>query len=287
MPREPPCPTPSTIFVFSTPFSLPSLPKRHVTSVPSQLLFFTQLIQGDVSPPPPSSFGACGRLPSVVYISVAPSGISTLTLSVPVNNLFPTLTTGAANRSVANCDVAFVASGVGVAVQLHSLPPSDVRAHAVRLKASGYSSVATTLRLLSVSVMVPPSQSSLKGACVSLILLLPSQMLASQAYPEAMSRTAWARQTDGGEVWGWTADATPGATNATASFASTRLDAPVVNVGSKLFSGSLNIKVNIPEGTTLMYTTDGSLPRIASPWKASYNLDICRIQLYFAQISPT
>ena len=93
------------------------------------------------------------------------------------------------------------------------------------------------------------------------------QMLASQAYPEAMSRTAWARQTDGGEVWGWTADATPGATNATASFASTRLDAPVVNVGSKLFSGSLNIKVDIPEGTTLMYTTDGSLPRIASPWK--------------------
>ena len=85
-------------------------------------------------------------------------------------------------------------------------------------------------------------------------------LVLSQEYPECMSRTAWARITDGGDTWGWTATATPGASNATASFASERLPAPVVSVGSKLFSSSLNFNVEIPEGATLMYTTDGSLP---------------------------
>ena len=86
------------------------------------------------------------------------------------------------------------------------------------------------------------------------------QLISSVTYPEAMSRTAWARTTDGGEKWNWTADATPGATNATAAFASTRLDAPVVSVGSQLLNGSLSFNVSIPEGATLMYTTDGSMP---------------------------
>ena len=85
-------------------------------------------------------------------------------------------------------------------------------------------------------------------------------LVTSQEYPKAMSRTSWALKTDGGNEWGWTDDATPGESNATAKFASERLEAPVVNMGSKLFSGSLNVKVTIPEGTTLMYTTDGSLP---------------------------
>ena len=86
------------------------------------------------------------------------------------------------------------------------------------------------------------------------------QLISSVEYPEAMSRTAYARKTDGGDEWGWTADATPGATNATSKFAEKRLAAPVVNEGSQLFMGTLNIKVDIPEGTTLMYTTDCSLP---------------------------
>ena len=88
----------------------------------------------------------------------------------------------------------------------------------------------------------------------------------SQSYPSAISHTAYARTTDGGDTWGFTATPTPGATNATAIFASQRLDAPIVNVGSKLFSSTLNVTVDIPEGTTLMYTTDGSLPKIESPW---------------------
>ncbi len=85
-------------------------------------------------------------------------------------------------------------------------------------------------------------------------------LVVKQQYPEAMSRTAWARKSVDGEEWGWTADATPGESNATAVFASERLDAPVVSEGSKLFTSSLSVKVNIPEGATLMYTTDGSVP---------------------------
>lgn len=85
-------------------------------------------------------------------------------------------------------------------------------------------------------------------------------LIVSQDYPEAMSRTSYARKTDGGEDWGWTAMATPGTTNATAVFADNRLPEPIVDQGSQLFKNSLEIKVDIPEGTTLMYTTDGSVP---------------------------
>ena len=98
-------------------------------------------------------------------------------------------------------------------------------------------------------------------------------LVTSQEYPAAMSRTSWARKSVDSEAWGWTADVTPGASNATATFAETRLDAPVVNVDSKLFTNTLNVKVSIPNGATLMYTTDGSLPTApksegqTSPWK--------------------
>ena len=91
------------------------------------------------------------------------------------------------------------------------------------------------------------------------------ELVTSQDYPEALSRTAYARKTDGGEEWGWTAMATPGATNATAIFASDRLPQPIVDQGSQLFKDSLSIKVDIPEGTVLMYTTDGSVPTINVP----------------------
>ena len=98
-------------------------------------------------------------------------------------------------------------------------------------------------------------------------------LVTSQEYPAAMSRTSWARKSVDSEAWGRTADVTPGASNATATFADTRLDAPVVNVDSKLFTNTLNVKVSIPNGATLMYTTDGSLPTApksegqTSPWK--------------------
>ena len=81
------------------PSPSPSLPRRQVSSSPSQSLLLTWLFHGDVSSS--SFFGAWGRLPSVVYISVAPSGMSTTTLSVPGKSWLPWLTTGGASRSVA------------------------------------------------------------------------------------------------------------------------------------------------------------------------------------------
>lgn len=85
-------------------------------------------------------------------------------------------------------------------------------------------------------------------------------LIFSQDYPEAMSRTAYARKVDGTGEWGWTADATPGESNASAVFADRRLDPPVVGAGSKIFTSSLSFDVTIPEGAKLVYTTDGSLP---------------------------
>ena len=95
-------------------------------------------------------------------------------------------------------------------------------------------------------------------------------LVTSQAYPKALSRTAYARTTDGGDEWGWTADATPGESNSSAKFAAQRLDAPIVSKASTLFNNSVSVKVTIPEGATLMYTTDGSLPislADVNPWQ--------------------
>lgn len=120
------------------------------------------------------------------------------------------------------------------------------------------------------------SQAPFKLNCDGGVIYLSDnsgEILTSQDYPEALSRTAYARTTDGGEEWGWTADATPGESNATATFASERLGAPYVSEDSRLFDGSITVKVEIPEGARLMYTTDGSLPtaplaeEAVSPWK--------------------
>ena len=86
------------------------------------------------------------------------------------------------------------------------------------------------------------------------------EFVTSVTYPEAKSRTSWARKTDGGEEWGWTADATPGRSNAGAVFAEKRLDPPEVSVGSRLFQQPFSFQVTIPKGTRLLYTTDGTVP---------------------------
>ena len=86
------------------------------------------------------------------------------------------------------------------------------------------------------------------------------ELMTSMQYPEAMSRTSYARMEDGTGEWGWTAEPTPGATNATSVFASKRLEPPVVDTDSRIFTNSLSVNVAIPEGATLIYTTDGKLP---------------------------
>jgi hypothetical protein len=86
------------------------------------------------------------------------------------------------------------------------------------------------------------------------------EILASQTYPKAISRVSYARKTDGGEEWGYTGQPTPGSTNSTSSFATKRLDAPVVDTDGQIFTGTLNVSVTIPSGSTLRYTIDGTAP---------------------------
>lgn len=86
------------------------------------------------------------------------------------------------------------------------------------------------------------------------------QLIASQSYPESMERVSYARITDGNAEWSTTSTPTAGTSNATATYASKQLAAPVVDQPSQLFTGKLAVSVDIPSGATLRYTLDGSLP---------------------------
>ena len=86
-------------------------------------------------------------------------------------------------------------------------------------------------------------------------------LVASLEYPEAISRCSWARTKDGGNVWNYCADPSPGKTNEGRKYASKRLEEPEIDIPSQVFSSSkISWKVTIPRGCTLRYTTDGSAP---------------------------
>ena len=90
-------------------------------------------------------------------------------------------------------------------------------------------------------------------------------LLVSQTYPAAVSRTSYARTTDGGSTWALTAYPTPGASNTgskewVSASGYTRLPMPEVSTNSRLFTGTLSVNVTIPSGARLYYTTDGTTP---------------------------
>lgn len=87
-------------------------------------------------------------------------------------------------------------------------------------------------------------------------------LIVGQKYPEVISRMSYARETDGGSWWNFTAEPTPGATNNYAEYTDEQLDRPYVDKDGQLFSGTLNISVQIPAGATLRYTTDGTVPTL-------------------------
>lgn len=87
-------------------------------------------------------------------------------------------------------------------------------------------------------------------------------ILCSEEYPAATPRTSWARKTDGGDTWGTTALPTPGRTNATSTFATVRLPDPEPTLKGQVFTGQLSFDIDIPQGATLRYTTDGSAPTV-------------------------
>ena len=87
-----------------------------------------------------------------------------------------------------------------------------------------------------------------------------SNLLTSADYLECIPRCSWARMQDGGEEWSWTGEPSPAASNNNSDFAEFRLEAPVVDTDSRLFTSPITVHVNIPTGTTLRYTTDGTSP---------------------------
>lgn len=89
-------------------------------------------------------------------------------------------------------------------------------------------------------------------------------IITSAEYPKAIGRTSYARISDGGDTWGITANPTPGASNAKSVFATEQVEAPVVDTDATVFSGLLAVKVTVPEGATLRYTTDGSVPTMTN-----------------------
>ncbi len=90
-----------------------------------------------------------------------------------------------------------------------------------------------------------------------------------QEYPASMERISYARTTDGIGEWGYTATATPGASNHGIQTATIQLAAPIVDQPSQLFDGQLSIQVDIPEGCSLYYTNNGTLPTNRNSEKSS------------------
>ena len=80
------------------------------------------------------------------------------------------------------------------------------------------------------------------------------------SYPPAITRCSYARTSDGGKVWGYTSMPTPSATNVTSLFAEERLQMPETDVKGGVFTEPFSLKVIIPSGTRLYYTTDGGTP---------------------------
>lgn len=87
-----------------------------------------------------------------------------------------------------------------------------------------------------------------------------TNIIVRQSYPAAVSRTSYARKTDGGSVWSLTSIPTPGASNNSSPFALNSLPEPQVDREGALFTEPFEVNVEIPEGTTLKYTTDGTAP---------------------------
>ena len=91
------------------------------------------------------------------------------------------------------------------------------------------------------------------------------KILVEQSYPVAITRTSYARKTDGGDEWGYTDQPTPSETNTTSAFADTRLPTPQFNKEGGFFSSGFSTQVtNIPAGAILRYTTDGSTPTLTN-----------------------
>lgn len=117
------------------------------------------------------------------------------------------------------------------------------------------------------------------GGLLELIDLNTTIDIAS--YPAAVARCSWARTSDGADSWGYTSDPTPAYSNARSRFAQSRTDAPVVSTDGRMFTEPFSFDVSIPEGQTLYYTTDGSVPAIGmSEISTTGHFDVSQTTIY-------
>ena len=79
-------------------------------------------------------------------------------------------------------------------------------------------------------------------------------------YPTAIARCSWAKKDLSHDDWGYNGDPTPEDANNAETFAEFRMNAPEVDTDSHLFTNPFDVKVDIPVGATLRYTTDGTTP---------------------------
>ncbi len=94
-------------------------------------------------------------------------------------------------------------------------------------------------------------------------------LISSLTYPEGVARCSYAMKDDG--TWGLTSTPTPEEANA-GGWATQRLEAPEVDKDSQVFGTAITVCVNIPQGATLRYTTDGSTPTLANGLTSSTGL---------------
>lgn len=88
------------------------------------------------------------------------------------------------------------------------------------------------------------------------------RIVLQEMYPAAVSRTSWARMSDGAPQWGLTAQPTRETSNNRSAFASERLEAPAVSRESGMYQTAFSFTVEVPDGCTLCYTDDGSTPTL-------------------------
>ncbi len=91
----------------------------------------------------------------------------------------------------------------------------------------------------------------------------------SFSYPEAISRCSYARLSPNSYEWNWSPNPTPGKANDGMIFTSRQLASPQLNMESGILSTSRRLQVTCPEGSQLVYTTDGSTPTLANGTKTS------------------
>lgn len=92
------------------------------------------------------------------------------------------------------------------------------------------------------------------------------KIVCEASFPSCVPRCSYARTEDGMDYWGMTSTPTPKASNKGCSFAQERLDPPTPFIDGGVFEiGSIiELSVDKPVGSTLIYTTDGSTPTLTN-----------------------